>query len=48
MSGYYGPLETWKIVYLPKSASGGIRGVAFVEADCKQRWHGIMLRQNSC
>ena len=38
MSCYYGPLETWKIVYLPpvEKMSGGYRGVAFVEADCRQ------------
>lgn len=29
---FYGKWETWKIVYLPKNATGGIRGVAFVEA----------------
>lgn len=36
--GYYGPLETWKIVYiLPVSQQGGgRRGVALVEADCHQ------------
>lgn len=33
---YYGPLETWKIVYLPRNNNGGMRGVALVEADCKQ------------
>lgn len=32
--GYYGPLETWKVVYYPKNSTGGTRGVAFVEADC--------------
>lgn len=36
MSTYYGPLETWKIVYVPKVMNAGVRGVAFVEADCKQ------------
>ncbi len=36
MATYYGPLETWKIVYVPKVMNGGIRGIAFVEADCKQ------------
>lgn len=35
--GYYGPLETWKIVYYPKDMSGGQMGVAFVEADCHQQ-----------
>jgi hypothetical protein len=34
--GYYGKLETWKIVYFPKVLNGGVRGVAFVEADCEQ------------
>lgn len=33
--GYYRPPETWKIVYYPKVLNGGIRGVAFVEADCR-------------
>ena len=36
MASYYGPLETWKIVYVPKVMNGGMRGVAFVEADSKQ------------
>ena len=35
--GYYGPLETWKVVYFPKNATGGVRGVALVEADCRQQ-----------
>lgn len=34
--GYYGPLETWKIVYVPNPMNAGIRGVALVEADCRQ------------
>mgnify|MGYP003292356458 CR=1 FL=1 len=34
---YYGPLKTWKITYIPKVMNGGMRGVAFVEADCKQQ-----------
>lgn len=29
---FYGPMETWKIVYVPKEMSGGMRGVALVEA----------------
>lgn len=29
---FYGPMETWKIVYIPKEMNGGIRGVALVEA----------------
>lgn len=35
--GYYGPLETWKIVYYPKPMpADGHMGVAFAEADCRQ------------
>ena len=34
---YYGPMETWKIVYIPNEMSGGRRGVALVEADCQQQ-----------
>ena len=34
---YYGPLETWKITYIPKEMNGGMRGVALVEADCKHQ-----------
>ena len=33
---YYGPLETWKIVYVPTTMNGGMRGVALVEADSHQ------------
>ena len=33
--GFYGKWETYKIVYYPKNSSGGIRGVAFVEAGDK-------------
>lgn len=33
---YYGPMETWKIVYIPKEMNGGMRGVALVEADSHQ------------
>lgn len=29
---FYGKWETWKIVYMPKNSTGGVRGVAFVEA----------------
>ena len=29
-------METWKVVYVPKVLNGGIRGVAFVEADSRQ------------
>ena len=35
--GYYGPLETWKVVYYPKPIpANGSMGVALVEADCHQ------------
>jgi hypothetical protein len=34
---YYGPTETWKIVYYPKELNGGKMGVALVEADCHQQ-----------
>ena len=31
--GFYGVWDTWKIVYTPKPIqTGGVRGVAFVEA----------------
>lgn len=29
---FYGPTETWKIVYIPKVLNGGMRGVALIEA----------------
>ena len=35
MSGNIGPLKTWKIVYSPKVLNGGMRCVAFVEADTR-------------
>lgn len=34
--GNLGPTKTWKVVYYPKVLNGGIRGVAFVEADTRQ------------
>ncbi len=37
--GYYGPLGTWKVVYYPVNNMGGMRGVALVEADCRQMVH---------
>jgi hypothetical protein len=37
MSCYYGPTETWKIVYYPAVANGGQVGVALVEADTHQQ-----------
>ena len=35
--GYYGPLETWKVVYYPKEADNFRMGVALVEADCRHQ-----------
>lgn len=32
-----GRMKTWKIAYYPKVLNGGIKGVAFVEADT-HRW----------
>lgn len=29
---FYGPTETWKVVYSPVVLNGGMRGVALVEA----------------
>lgn len=34
---YYGPLETWKVVYYPKELGNGRMGVALVEADCRSQ-----------
>ena len=36
MSCYYGPLETWKVVYYPINRGAGQMGVALVEADSHQ------------
>ena len=36
MAGNFCPTRTWKITYYPKTLSGGIRGVALIEADTKQ------------
>ena len=33
--GFYGKWETYKVVYYPKNMSGGVLGVAFVEAGDK-------------
>lgn len=33
---YYGPLETWKVVYHPADSSKITLGTAFVEADSEQ------------
>jgi hypothetical protein len=33
---FYGPTETWKIVYYPKDSSSLTLGTALVEADCEQ------------
>lgn len=42
---YYGPLETWKVVYVPKVMNGGVRGVALVEADCRQMAMRTFMQQ---
>ena len=34
--GIYGPTYTWKVIYSPKVMNGGVRGVAFVEAETHQ------------
>jgi hypothetical protein len=33
----YRNTETWKIVYIPNEMNNGRRGVALVEADCRQQ-----------
>lgn len=38
---FYGPTETWKIVYSPKILNGGMRGVALVEAT--DRHHAMFV-----
>lgn len=38
---FYGKWETWKITYIPKVMSGGVRGVAFVEAG--DRAHALQV-----
>ncbi len=43
--GYYGPLVTWKVVYYPKVSKGGVMGVAFVEADCRQMAMQTFMQQ---
>ena len=45
--GYYGPLVTWKVVYYPKELNGGVMGVAFVEADCRQMAMQTFMKQNA-
>ncbi len=43
----YGPMETWKIIYVPKVMNAGIRGVALVEADCRQMAMTAFMQQYS-
>lgn len=46
MSGcYYGPLETWKVVYIPTNSITMARGVALVEADCHQQAMRTFMEQ---
>ena len=33
---FYGPTETWKVVYIPRVQNGGMKGVALVEAANRQ------------
>jgi hypothetical protein len=34
---FYGPTETWKVVYFPKVMNGGMRGVALIEASTRSQ-----------
>jgi hypothetical protein len=43
--GYYGPLETWKVIYYPKNRRAGEMGVALVEADCRQEAMRAFMNQ---
>lgn len=45
MASYYGPLETWKIVYYPKNRGAGQMGVALIEADCRQQAMHTFMEQ---
>jgi hypothetical protein len=47
--GYYGPLETWKVVYFLPSSQWGMNntGVAFVEADSRQMAMQTFMEQYS-
>jgi hypothetical protein len=41
----YGQKETWKVVYLPNTMSGGMRGVALVEAEDRQQAMHTFMQQ---
>ena len=43
---FYGKWETWKIVYIPINFSGGVRGVAFVEAGDQSHAMQVFREQN--
>ena len=43
---FYGVWETWKVVYLPVNFSGGMRGVAFVEAGDRAHAMQVFREQN--
>ena len=43
---FYGVWETWKVVYLPVNHTGGIRGVAFVEAGDQGHAMQVFREQN--
>lgn len=44
---YYGPLETWKVVYYSRDGAAGQVGVALVEADCRQQAMHTFMEQYS-
>ena len=44
--GFYGVWDTWKIVYLPVNNTGGIRGVAFVQAGDRAHAMQVFREQN--
>ena len=43
---FYGVWETWKVVYIPMNSTGGIRGVAFVEAGDRAHAMQVFREQN--
>lgn len=44
---FYGVWETWKIVYTPINSTGGVRGVAFVEAGDSGHAMQVFREQNA-
>lgn len=43
---FYGLWDTWRIVYLPVNNTGGIRGVAFVQAGDRAHAMQVFREQN--